>query len=272
MDEFIAGYERGQSLLRDTVITEHQVKGNVATFLVVDSGGAEAVTRGVNGMIPARPNNNTQTTATLQEWHDKPRITNFNIFASQGNQRQAMQMTSVGVMNRKIDSQIINTLNTGTVAIGSSTTLPSVLLFQNGIVKLQNANIPWDSNLTLCCTPAFLAYLEMAPEFTKAEYVNLRPYAGEDGSWRDRPMAYRWRNCLIITHPGLPGLGTSSEKSFLYHKNCMGHAVDAAGMEVVADYDKEDAYSFVRVSMNMGAALLQNAGVVVLTTDGSALA
>jgi hypothetical protein len=270
LDEYIAGYERAQSLLRDTVITEHQTKGNVATFLVVDSGGAEAVTRGVNGMIPARSNNNTQTSATLQEWHDKVRITNFNIFASQGNQRQAQQMTAMGVMNRKADSQIIDTLNTGTVAIGAGA-VPSVLLFQNGIVKLQNASIPWDSNITLCCTPSFLAYLEMAPEFTKAEYVSLRPYAGEDGSWRDSPMAYRWRNCLIITHPGLPGLGTASEKSFLYHKNCMGHAVDTAGMEVETGYDKEDAYSFVRVSMNMGPALLQNAGVVVLTTDGSAL-
>ena len=61
--EFIAGFEFGQSMLRSTVVTESVVKGNEATFLVADTGGAEAVTRGVNGMIPARADNLTQKPA-----------------------------------------------------------------------------------------------------------------------------------------------------------------------------------------------------------------
>jgi len=70
--EFIAGFEKRQSLVRHTVITETEIRGNEAVFLVADSGGATAVTRGVNGDIPTRPDNLNQFTATLQEWHDVP--------------------------------------------------------------------------------------------------------------------------------------------------------------------------------------------------------
>ena len=270
--EFIAGFEQRQSLLRDTVTTEAVIKGNTAVFLVADSGGATAVTRGVNGLIPARADDLTQNSCTLAEWHDLVRKTGFNIFASQGNQRQIMQDTTMGVVNRKIDDQIITELNTGTVTIGSSTTIPSVSLFQNGRVKLSNASVPWDSNITLLCQPSFLAYLEQATEFTNADYIDMRPYAGQDPSWRDKPMAYRWRNALIIEHPNLPGKGTSSEISFLYHKSAIGHAANTAGMQTPVGYDDEQDYSYARCSMYMGGKLLQNAGVVVITADGSAYA
>ena len=268
-DEFIAGFEQHVSLLRDTVTTEAVIKGNQAIFLVADSGSAEAVTRGVSGLITARSDNQAQNTATLQEWHDLVRKTNFNVFASQGNQRAIMQMTTQAVVNRKIDDQIITTLNTGTVTIGSSTTLPSVDLFQHGRVKLSNASVPWDSNITLLCQPAFLAYLEQAPEFSSADYVNLRAFANDDPSWRDQPQAYRWRSSLILEHPNLPGKATSSEISFLYHKNSVGHAANTDGMECPIGLNEEQAYSWCRCSIDMGSVLMQNSGVVVITADGS---
>lgn len=270
--EFVAGFEQHASLLRETVTTEAQIQGNTCVFLVADSGSAAAVTRGINGLIPARSDSMTQNSCTLTEWHDLVRKSKFNIFASQGNQRQIMQMTSMGVLNRKIDSLIINELNTGTVTIGSSATLPSVSLFQNGRVKLSNASVPWDSNITLLCQPSFVAYLEQAPEFSNAQYVDLRPYAGNTASWRDKPMAYRWRNALIIEHPGLPGKGTSSEKNFLYHKTAIGQAAETGGLETPVGFNEEQAYSWARASLPMGAKLLQNAGVVVITADGSAYA
>jgi hypothetical protein len=102
-DEAIAVYEREQSLLSQCTVNEFVRNGNTATFLVAGSGSATAVTRGINGRIPARPDSLTQTSATLQEWHDKVIKTNFNIFASQGDQRRIMQMTSMAVINRKMD-------------------------------------------------------------------------------------------------------------------------------------------------------------------------
>jgi hypothetical protein len=270
--EFIAAFEQHQSLLRETVTTEAVIKGQSAVFLVAGSGGATAVTRGINGRIEARGDSLTQSTATLQEWHDLARKTSFNIFASQGNQRAIMQMTTMAVLNRKIDDLIVTELATGTVSIGSSSTTPSVSLFQNGRVKLSNASVPWDSNVTLLCQPSFIAYLEQAPEFTNAQYVDIRPYAGTTASWQDKPMAYKWRNCLIVEHPNLPGKGTSSEQNYMYHKTAIGHAIDTGGMQSMVGYDEEQDYSFARASAFMAAKLLQNAGVVVITADGSAYA
>jgi len=271
--EFVQAFEQHQSLLRETVTTEAVIKGNQAVFLVAGSGAASAVSRGINGRIPARGDSLTQNTATLGEWHDLVRKTGFNVFASQGNQRAIMQMTTMAVLNRKIDEQIVTELATGTVAIGTAAvTIPNVSLFQNARVKLSNAAIPWDSNITLLCQPSFLAYLEQAPEFANAQWVDMRPYAGTNPSWQDKPMAYRWRNCLIVEHPNLPGKGTTSETSFLYHKSAIGHAMDTAGLQTPVGYFEEQDYSWARATAYMGAKLLQNAGVVVITADGSAYA
>lgn len=271
--EFVAAFEQHQSLLRETVTTDAVIKGNQAVFLVAGSGGASAVTRGINGRIPARNDSNTQNTCTLAEWHDLVRKTGFNVFGSQGNQRAIMQMTTMAVINRKIDDLIITQLNTGTVTLGGTTSIPNVSLFQNARVKLSNASVPWDSNITLLCQPSFISYLEEATEFANAQYVDMKPYAGDNNpSWRDKPMAYRWRNALIVEHPNLPGKGTSSEKSFLYHKTAVGHAMDTAGLQSPVGYDQEQDYSWARASGYQGALLLQNTGVVVITADGSARA
>lgn len=270
-DEFIAAFEARATLLRETVTTEAVIKGNQAVFLVAGSGGETAKTRGANGLIPARNDDNNQNTVTLREWHDLVRKTGFNIFASQGNQRQIMQMTSMGVMNRKVDDQIVTVLNTGTVTVGAAGATPTVSLFQNGRVKLSNASVPWDSNITFLCQPSVLAFLEQAPEFANADYVEVKAFAGSDQnpSWRDKPMAYRWRNCLIIEHPNLPGKATASEKSFLYHKTAAGHAANTGGMSTAVGYNDEQDYTYARTSCFMEALLLQNAGVVVFTTDGT---
>ncbi len=80
--ELIAEFEEGMSWLRQTTVTEAVIKGNEAIFLVGGSGGAKAVTRGINGLIPARADSLTQSTLTLTEWHDLVRKTRFNIFQS----------------------------------------------------------------------------------------------------------------------------------------------------------------------------------------------
>jgi len=270
--EFVQGFEAHATLLRPCVTTEAVIKGNTAVFLVADSGGATAVTRGVNGLIPARPDNLNQFSAVLQEWHDLVRKTGFNIFASQGDQRRIMQITSMGVLNRKIDDTVIQELNNGTIAIGASGTIPNVSVFANAQVKLQNASVPWDSNITLLCQPSFLAYLEQAPEFASADYIDLRPFAQDKPDWRDAPMAYRWRNAAIVAHPNLPNKGLATETSFLFHKSAIGHAANVGDVDTAIGYNEEQNYSYARASLFMAAKLLQNAGVVVITHDGSAYA
>lgn len=266
--EMIAGFEQLQSLVRDTVTTEAVIKGNEAEFLVADSGGATAVTRGVNGMIPARGDNNTQTTVTLTEWHDLVRKTRFNIFASQGDQRSLMQRTTMGVINRKIDSDIITELNTGTVNTGSAVT-GSLALVMKAMTILQNADVPWDTNISALITPAMNAYLMQIAAYASAEYVDMKPMVNPN-AWADKPKARRWLDVNWIVHPNLPGKGTNAEKCFMFHKSAIGHAANTDGMNTAVGYDDEQDYSYARCSMFMGTQLLQNSGVVVMNHDGSA--
>ncbi|WP_236036407.1 phage capsid protein [Rhizorhabdus histidinilytica] len=269
--EFIASFEQHQSLARELVTTEAVIKGNQATFLVAGSGGATAVTRGVNGLIPARADDNTQKTAMLVEWHDLVRKTNFNVFASQGNQREIMQMTTMAVINRKIDSDIITTLNTGTLDTGAAATASLNMALRSKTI-LGNNGVPFDGQIGALITPAFEAYLLMIKEFANADYVTKKPMENAETAWKDQPGFYRWLGVNWVVHPNLPGAGTSAEKCFMFHKSAIGHAANTEGLQTPVGYDEEQAYSWARASIDMGAVLLQNSGVIVMNHDGSAFA
>jgi hypothetical protein len=266
-DEFIAGFEERQSLLRNTVVTEAVIKGNTATFLVADSGGAEAVTRGVNGLIPARADNLTQSSATLAEWHDLVRKTGFNVFASQGNQRAIMQQTTMAVINRKIDADIIAQLDTATIDTGNSAT-GSLAMVTKSIAALGYAEVPVEEedNLFGLISPGFRAYLLQIPEATKGSYVDVKMLNGSV------KKLWRWAGVNWIAHPNLTGSQTSTEKCYIYHRNAIGHAVNSEGLQTPVGYDEEQDYSWARASVYMGSKLLQNTGVVQMKHDGSAFA
>ena len=262
--EFIAGFEQKQALVRNTVTTEAVIKGNTATFLVADSGSATAVTRGLNGLIPARADNLTQYSATLTEWHDLARRTSFNIFASQGDGRRIMQDTTMSVINRQIDDDIITELNTATQDTGATQTA-SLSMVMYGIAILGNNSVPLDGNVSALITPAFHAYLMQTEEFVSVDYVNNKPFSGQ-------MMSYRWAGVNFIVHPNLPGKATTAEKCFLYHKDSIGHAINTGGIDSKVGYDEEQDYSFARCTAYMGSKVLQNSGIVVLNHDGSAYA
>lgn len=264
-DEYIAGFEQRQTLLRETVTTESVVKGNTAYFLVADSGDAVAVTRGTNGLIPRRSDSLTQTSATLVESHDLVTKTGFNIFASQGDQRRIMQETSYGTINRKIDTSILTALSGATNDTGAAAT-GSLSLILHAKTILGNNEVPTnDGNVSAIISPALEAYLMQAPEFTSADYINDKPFS-------NAKSMFRWFGVNFIVHPNLTGKGTALEYCYMYHKSALGHAIDTGGIKVAVGYDEEQDYSYARATVYEGAALLQNSGVVVIKHDGSGFA
>jgi len=263
--EWIQGFERKQSTLRMTCTTEAVIKGNQAVFLVADSGGATAVTRGLNGLIPGRPDNQTQNTCTLAEWHDKPIKTGFNVFASQGDQRGMMQDTSMAVLNRKTDDLIIAQLATGTQDAGASAVPFSLQRAMYGLTILGNNDVPMDNDIYGILSPAAFGYLMQTKEFASVDYVQNKPFSNV-------MQQFRWAGVNWIVHTGIPGKGTASETLFMYHKSAIGHAMDTAGMQTYAEYNAENDYSWARHSAYMGAKLLQNSGVVLIAHDASGFA
>lgn len=272
--EFIAGFEQHQSLLRQTVTTEAMIKGNQAVFLVADSGGAAAVTRGVNGLIPARADNLNQDTVTLTEWHDLVRKTQFNIFSSQGDQRRIMQMTSAGVINRKVDNDIIAALDSyATNHAGSTAVTASLSLVMRAKTILGNNQVPLGNNIFGIISPAFEAYLMQTKEFASAAYLNGGRKPFEDPpDFNDQPTVFKWAGVTWIVHPLLTGIGTSSCNCYMYHRSAVGHAMDTAGIKSLVGYHEEQDYSWARTSTYIGTAGLQTKGIVQILHDDSAYA
>jgi len=272
--EFIHGFEQLVSLIRGFTTTESVIKGNQATFLVADSGGATAKTRGVNGLIPARGDNLSQPVATLVEWHDLVRKTDFNIFASQGNPRAIMQATCMGVINRKIDQDIFGELATSTVNIGAAVVADTLRTLRAKTV-LGNNDVPWDGNITFTVTPAYEAYMMGENDFLSRDFTMNGPFDGADPAWKDRPQSYRWLGMNWCVHPNLNGgggPGSATEETYMYHKSAIGHAYNADDLEMRVGYDEEQDYSWARCSIYMGSQLLQNSGVCLVAHNGVALA
>jgi hypothetical protein len=263
--EMIAGFEKRQSLSRRTTTTAADINGNQAVFLVADSGGASAVTRGVNGDLPTRPDNMNQYSATLQEWHDVPERTRFNIYASQGDGRKLMQQTCMSVINRKIDQDIHTALGAATQTWGAASAA-TLILVTIAKTKLANAFADMDAPVFALITPAFHGYLMGLKEFTSADYVSQ---PGFDGMPKDK--AFSWFGVNWIVDPGLPGVGTASATCFMYSKNAIGHACDTENLATAVGYDSKNDKSWARCSTFMGSKLLQDSGVIKMPHNDSAL-
>ena len=265
--EHIAQFEQNYSLLRATTVQEAVFKGNQAIFLVSGSGGVTATTRGVNGFIPYQTVSNVQNTCTLQEKHATFERTGFNIFSSQGDQKRIMQMASVAVLNRDIDQVIFNELDTGTQTTGDAIPASVDLVIKSRTI-LGNQEIPlWEEDsMFAVISPAFEGYLMQTTEFSSADYVEVKPWVGPARQMR------RWMGVNWYCHPNVPGVGTSSETCFMYHRNAIGHAANSKEMNVEVDYDRKQDLSWSRATLYHGSKLLQNIGVVKMKHDASAYA
>lgn len=264
--ELVSAFEEGFSWLRGTTVMEAVIKGNQATFLVGGSGNATAVTRGINGMIPARADSLTQVTATLTEWHDLVRKSRFNIFQSQGDQRRLMQETCLKVLNRRIDADIIEQLDTATITLGGATTF-SLSILAKAITTLGEAEVPVEDeeNMWAVMTPAVRGYLMQLSQFASADYVD---YKYLNGATR---RVVRWGGFNWIFHPNLTGVGTASEKCYFYHRDALGSAFDMDALDTAIGYDDEQDYSYARASSFTGSKLLQNTGIVQFLHDASSM-
>lgn len=274
--EFVLGFTQRQSLLKDASTKEMVVKGNTATFLVATTSGT-AVTRGVNGLIPASDNDNTQVSATLAEKHDLRRMTGFNIFQSQSDQRAIMQMNAMSVINRDIDLVILAELANGTLDTGSTAATATLTMVNKALTQLQVNGVPWDGNIFAVVSPAFIAYLMDIPAFASADYVNVKPNSAFPGLNASSPGKggggqgwYEWRGVKWMANSLVTGVGTSSESCYVFHKSAIGHAVASGDIDTAIGYDDEQQYSWARCSLFHGAKLLQNTGVVKMLHDGSA--
>lgn len=264
-DSFIASFEKRNSVLVNSVTTEAMIKGGSAVFLVAGSGGATAVSRGLNGDIPTRADDLNQYTATLTDWHDVPERTNFNIFASQGDAVRIMQEDSMAVINRKRDDDIRTALSAATSTTGSAA-VASITLVTKAKTKIRNATGDDAVDIYAAITPAFHGYLMGLAQFTSADYIQDARFQGVG-----KDKAFSWYGVNWVVDSGLSGAGTASATCYMYAKSAIGHACDKTSISTLVGYDEKNDKSWARTSIYMGSKLLQNSGVLKIIHDDSAL-
>ena len=198
-------------------------------------------------------------------WHDVPERTNFNIFASQGDGRRIMQMTSMAVINRNMDQDIYSQLALGTNNWGASA-VATLTLVTTAKTRLMNNFASHDAPLWAVITPAFYGYLMGLNEFTSADYIQSKPFEGVN-----KDKAFSWYGVNWIVDASLPGTGTANATCFMYSQNAIGHACDTTNMATYVGYDDKNDKSWARCSTYMGSKLLQNSGVILMPHDDSVL-
>lgn len=178
----------------------------------------------------------------------------------------------MAVINRKRDDLIIAQLDTATNDTGTAQVASlDMWAYARTILGNNFVDLSDEDNLFAVVSPAYDAYMMQVPEFSSADYVEVKPFNGPARRYR------RWGGFNWIIHPrltnsvGAGGSGTS-EQCFFFHRDSIGCAVDMGGLDMAVGYDEEQAYSFARVSANIGAKLLQNAGVVMAKHDASGYA
>lgn len=263
--EIVPQFEQSQSLLRMTTTKESVMNGNTATFLVAGANGEEAVTRGTNGNIPYSSLATSQVSATLAEYHAPKKITGFNVFASQGDLVGQLRRDVIKIINRRVDKTIRTALDTATLTCGSATTA-SLDLVMKAKTILGNYEVPTEEedNMFGVITNAFDAYLMQTPEYSKADYVDIKPFVGPTRKMK------RWAGINWIVHPKLTGVGTSSETCYMYHRAAIGYAINMGEEKIFAGFNEEQGFSWARAEVYDGGAVLQNTGIVKMLHDGSA--
>lgn len=262
-DEFVAAFEQRQSYLRDSVTTEAMVKGNSAIFLV--TGKADTMKeRGVDGLIPAANETDSQVTITLKEMHHRATVTGFDIFTGQSDRRRIMQERGMKAANKEIDDVILTALDATTTAYnsGSAVTLTYGKLVDI-LSELYENEVDNDGMITCVWSPKTYARILTFAQATSIDYVNQKPLV-------DGPQPFRFLGAMHIMHPRVPGVGTSTAKNFVYHKAAVGHAIDNAGIKTDIGFNGEHDYSYARHTVFHGSRILQNSGVIEVTTDDTA--
>ena len=264
--EFVSAYEQKQSLLRGTVTTEGDIKGD--NFIFIIEGAADvAVTRGANGNIPYAADDQSSATCTLKEYHHLARKNNFNIFSSSVPQRLSMQRRGIVSINNKTDQLILTTLATTTYAANGGAAVAGMTLgaMLEACAILDENNVPDDGERYGLLTPRAWAWALKINQFASGDWVPDKPFMKYQ-QWRN------WNGVKWCRHPNLSGVKGATASCFVYHKSALGHGLNMGEMVTKVGTNDEQDYSWARTSAYQGTKELQKAGIVkIVHNDTTAL-
>lgn len=263
-DEFVRSFEQRQSYLRDTVTTDYMTKGDSLVWLIAST--AEAMKqRGVDGLIPAANEVDTQVTINLREMHHRATQTGFDIFTGQGDVRKLLQLKGMAAANKEIDQTIVDALAAATTSYngGSAVTLTEGKL-ADIISELYKNDVDPNEMVTAVWTPKAFARLYTLAKLTSFDYVETKMIS--QGAWKPF-IAFGMRHQMSTR---LAGIGTATASNFVFAKTAVGHAISNDQIKTDVGYNGEQDYSYARHTLFHDAKILLQPGVLKVVTDDTA--
>lgn len=263
--EFIDGFAQTESLLMDRCVEESMTAGASVVFDIADLSG-ELPERGVDGRLPRLTANDTQITCTLKEYGGTFEITDFERFKSQSDERAKMNKKIYSRVNRRLDRIYIAELNQATTTWNSGTAITvDAPTIQRIIQTLATAQIPVSpEDVTWVVSPQMLGKLMTLNQFTSADFIDSKPYtsSGASGVYQNRKKLKTWADVAWCSSPLLPGVGTATCTTFLYHRAAIGCARPTSQIMYTADFDKQHHYHYASGTVKAAAKILQNGGII----------
>ena len=268
--EFVEGFAQTESILMDRCVEESMTNGASCVFDVADLSG-ELPERGVDGRLPRLSANDSQVTCTLKEYGGTFEITDFERFKSQSDERRKMNKKIYSRVNRRLDRIYIAELNNATTQWNSGTAITvDVDTVTKIIATLEQGQIPVNpEDVTWVISPKLNGKLGTLNQYTSADYIDSKPFASGGNGFENKKKIKTWANVGWCVSPLLPGVGTATCTTFLYHRNALGCARPSGQMMYTADFDKQHHYWFASGTVKAAAKILQNGGIIKVTHNDS---
>jgi len=272
-------FQRQGSYLKDCVRVKDNVIGSTAVFQKIGKG--TATTKARHGTITPMNQQHTAPSTTLADfyagdWVDKLDEAKINI-----NERDVIASGGAMALGRKVDDQITTTLDTTSQSTVTLTVTSKATVLATAIEFTEAAwsnDVPNDGQVYAVVTPRYWSQLMTLDQFSRSEWVGADGMAFTNGPAIGRGKFKNWMGIMWKMQTGLPGAGTATAKTFVWHKMAVGYAVaqsagNIAGNEAVAadiTWHGDRAAHFVNHMMSGNSVMIDDTGVIEGNLDDTA--
>ena len=261
-------FQRMGTVILQAVRWKRDVTGSTSVFQIIGKG--TATTKARHGQITPMNQTHTTATATLADFYAGDWVDALDEAKTNIDERDALARSGAMALGRKIDDQIFTAMdasNDGTTTWTVTTEKNVRAALLNMVEALYNNDVPNDGELFGALSPKQWAFAMTVEEFKNSDYVTSTGLPYTQGA----PVArYKeWMGVKWTMHTGVPGMGTSTSKPFLWHRSAIGYASGAHPKNfanrgaVVADvtWHGDRAAHFINHMMSGGAVVIEAAGI-----------
>lgn len=265
-------FQRRGAYLKDAVRMRPDVVGSTAVFNKIGKG--IATTKARHGTITPMNQQHTAPSCTLVDFYAGDWVDKLDESKLIMSERDVIASGGAMALGRKVDDQIVTELDTTSQAAITLDVSGTSAAFKATAIQFAEAawenDVPNDGEVYAVVSPRFWSQLMTVDQFMNADYVGADGQTFVQGPSIGKQRWKDWMNIKWKMQTGLPGAGTATSKSFIWHKSALGYAIAAAagniaGNEAVgADitWHGDRASHFVNHLMSGEACLIDDTGVI----------